>query len=81
MSLLKQLLRAPLSAQFGLLVIVLYILVALFAPLLAPFGETQVVGEGSRPGAASSCWAPITWAATCSAAWSTAPAIPWGLPS
>ena len=40
MSLLKQLLRAPLSAQFGLLVIVLYILVALFAPLLAPFGET-----------------------------------------
>ncbi len=49
MSLLKQLLRAPLSAQFGLLVIVLYILVALFAPLLAPFGETQVVGEGFAP--------------------------------
>ncbi|MFJ2448530.1 ABC transporter permease [Pseudomonas sp. NPDC087626] len=53
MSLLKQLLRAPfrapLSAQFGLLVIVLYVLVALFAPLLAPFGETQVVGEGFAP--------------------------------
>lgn len=49
MSLLKQLFRAPLSAQFGLLVIVLYILVALFAPLLAPFGETQVVGEGFAP--------------------------------
>ena len=49
MSLLKQLLRAPLSAQFGLLVIVLYILVALFAPLLAPFGETKVVGEGFAP--------------------------------
>jgi len=49
MSLFKQLLRAPLSAQFGLLVIVLYILVALFAPLLAPFGETQVVGEGFAP--------------------------------
>ncbi|KII27621.1 MULTISPECIES: ABC transporter permease [Pseudomonas] len=49
MSLLKQLLRAPLSAKFGLLVIVAYILVALFAPVLAPFGETQVVGEGFAP--------------------------------
>lgn len=49
MSLFKQLLRAPLSAQFGLLVILTYILVALFAPLLAPFGETQVVGEGFAP--------------------------------
>ena len=49
MSLLKTLLRAPLSAQFGLLVIVVYILVALFAPVLAPFGETQVVGEGFAP--------------------------------
>ncbi|POA79686.1 ABC transporter permease [Pseudomonas sp. DP16D-R1] len=49
MSLLKQLGRAPLSAKFGLLVIVVYILVALFAPALAPFGETQVVGEGFAP--------------------------------
>nr|BFD41656.1 ABC transporter permease [Pseudomonas sp. FFPRI_1] len=49
MSLLKTLLRAPLSARFGLLVILLYILVALFAPLLAPYGETQVVGEGFAP--------------------------------
>jgi peptide/nickel transport system permease protein len=49
MSLLKQLLRAPMSAKFGLLVIVVYILVALFAPVLAPFGETQVVGEGFAP--------------------------------
>jgi len=49
MSLFKQLLRAPLSAKFGLLVILLYILVAVFAPVLAPFGETQVVGEGFAP--------------------------------
>lgn len=49
MSLLKQLVRAPLSAKFGLLVIVVYILVAQFAPVLAPFGETQVVGEGFAP--------------------------------
>ena len=49
MSLLKQMLGAPLSAKFGLLVIVVYILVAQFAPVLAPFGETQVVGEGFAP--------------------------------
>ncbi|MEJ5058951.1 MULTISPECIES: ABC transporter permease [unclassified Pseudomonas] len=49
MTLLKQLVRAPLSAKFGLLVIVAYILVALFAPVLAPYGETQVVGEGFAP--------------------------------
>jgi peptide/nickel transport system permease protein len=49
MNLFKQLMRAPLSAKFGLLVIVLYIFVALFAPLLAPFGETQIVGEGFAP--------------------------------
>ncbi|MGY2331686.1 ABC transporter permease [Pseudomonas sp. SDT2931_S440] len=49
MSLLTQLARAPLSAKFGLLVIVLYVLVALFAPVLAPYGETQVVGDGFAP--------------------------------
>ncbi|MGH8395497.1 MAG: ABC transporter permease [Pseudomonas sp.] len=49
MSLLTQLARAPLSAKFGLLVIVLYVLVALFAPLLAPYGETQVVGDSFAP--------------------------------
>ncbi|QOQ77929.1 MULTISPECIES: ABC transporter permease [Pseudomonas] len=49
MSLLSHLARAPLSAKFGLLIIVLYIAVALFAPLLAPYGETQVVGEGFAP--------------------------------
>ena len=49
MSLLSHLARAPLSAKFGLLIIVLYIAVALFAPLLAPYGETQVVSEGFAP--------------------------------
>ncbi|VVP26107.1 putative D,D-dipeptide transport system permease protein DdpC [Pseudomonas fluorescens] len=49
MSLLKELARAPLSAKFGILVIVVYILVALFAPALAPYGETEVVGEGFAP--------------------------------
>ncbi|MEX5686230.1 MULTISPECIES: ABC transporter permease [Pseudomonas] len=49
MSLLKELARAPLSAKFGILVIVVYILVALCAPALAPYGETEVVGEGFAP--------------------------------
>ena len=49
MSLLKQVWQAPLSAKFGLLMILLYVLVAVFAPVLAPFGETQVVGEGFAP--------------------------------
>lgn len=49
MSLLSQVARAPLSAKVGLLVILLYVAVALFAPLLAPYGETQVVGEGFAP--------------------------------
>ncbi len=49
MSLFKQVWQAPLSAKFGLLMILLYVLVAIFAPVLAPFGETQVVGEGFAP--------------------------------
>ena len=36
---------APLSAKFGLLVIAVYILVALFAPWIAPFGESEIVGR------------------------------------
>ncbi|MCY1263050.1 Glutathione transport system permease protein GsiD [compost metagenome] len=46
---LYAMLRAPLSAQFGFAVILLYLVVALFAPHLAPYGETEVVGEGFAP--------------------------------
>ncbi len=41
---LKLLRQAPLTAKFGLLVIVTYITVAIFAPVIAPYGETEVVG-------------------------------------
>lgn len=37
-------LAAPLSAKFGLLVILAYAVVAIFAPLLAPYGEAEIVG-------------------------------------
>jgi peptide/nickel transport system permease protein len=41
--------QAPLTASFGVLVIIIYVLVALFAPLLAPFGEREVVGGQYLP--------------------------------
>jgi peptide/nickel transport system permease protein len=42
---LKTLWGAPLSAKIGLLIIFVYVFVALFAPLLAPFGESEIVGR------------------------------------
>ena len=42
----RRLLRtAPPTAWFGLIVILLYILAALLAPAISPYGETEVVGE------------------------------------
>lgn len=34
--------KAPLTAWFGMVVILFYVIVAVFAPLLAPYGEAQV---------------------------------------
>lgn len=39
----RMLAAAPFAARFGLIVTALYALVALLAPLLAPYGETQIV--------------------------------------
>ena len=41
--------QAPWTSQFGLLVITAYALVAIFAPLLAPFGEIEIVGDHYEP--------------------------------
>lgn len=46
---LQELKKAPLTAKFGLLVISAYIFVALFAPLIAPYGESQIVGPEYEP--------------------------------
>ncbi|MGH1543509.1 MAG: ABC transporter permease [Arenicella sp.] len=46
---IKQLIQAPLSAKFGLAVIITYTFVALFAPLIAPYGESEVIGDGYAP--------------------------------
>jgi peptide/nickel transport system permease protein len=40
----RELKKAPLSAKFGLLVISVYVFVALFAPVLTPYGESEIVG-------------------------------------
>ncbi len=40
----KQLKKAPYTAWFGLVVIFLYSFVAIFAPWLTPFSESQIVG-------------------------------------
>lgn len=42
----------PVTAAFGLCVILIYIIVALFAPLLAPFTEHEIVGGKYLPWAA-----------------------------
>ena len=41
--------KAPPTAIVGLLIIVVNLLVAIAGPLLAPYGETQVVGDGWNP--------------------------------
>ncbi|MEY8800327.1 ABC transporter permease [Leisingera sp. XS_AS12] len=46
---LQKLREAPVSAWVGFGLIALYIFTALFAPLLAPFGETDVVGQQYHP--------------------------------
>ena len=40
---------APFSAKFGLIIIITYFLAAVFAPLIAPYGEAEVVGAGYAP--------------------------------
>jgi peptide/nickel transport system permease protein len=37
--------HAPITAWFGMLVVGIYLIVALFAPLLAPYGESDIVGD------------------------------------
>ena len=45
----RELRTAPLTASFGMLIILIYVLLAVFAPLVAPFPETEVVGTEYQP--------------------------------
>jgi len=50
LSLIRRALRsAPLSAWFGMIVIAAYVIVAIFAPWLAPYGEAQIFPEPYAP--------------------------------
>jgi peptide/nickel transport system permease protein len=40
---LRELRKAPLTAWFGMIVVSAYVIVALFAPWIAPYGESEVV--------------------------------------
>lgn len=46
---LIELRKAPFSAKFGLTIIVLYVLVAIFAPILAPYGEAEITPQPYAP--------------------------------
>ena len=46
---LKGFMKAPFTSQLGMVVVMVYAFVALTAPLLAPFGETEIVGEQYEP--------------------------------
>ncbi|MFZ1343912.1 ABC transporter permease [Thiothrix eikelboomii] len=41
---LRELWKSPLSAKLGMLIVLSYIFVALFAPWLTPYGESEIVG-------------------------------------
>jgi peptide/nickel transport system permease protein len=45
----KTLKKSPWSARFGLLVVLFYAFIAIFAPLLTPYGEAEVVGVEYEP--------------------------------
>jgi len=43
---------APMSAWFGMIVILIYALAALFAPWIAPHGEAEILGRANLPSSA-----------------------------
>lgn len=46
---LKFVKSAPLTAQIGVLIIVVNIVIGVFAPLISPYGETEIVGAEFEP--------------------------------
>lgn len=49
MAFFKLLRQSPLSARFGLAMILINVIAAVFCPLIAPYGETEVVGDVWMP--------------------------------
>ncbi len=42
---LTELRKSPFTAKFGLTIILMYVIAAVFAPLIAPYGESEIVGS------------------------------------
>jgi peptide/nickel transport system permease protein len=49
----RDLAKAPLSAWFGMIVILIYAFCAIFAPLIAPFGQADIIGKAFQPSSAA----------------------------
>ena len=45
----KAIRSAPLTATFGLFIILVYVVAAVFAPVIAPYGEAEVIGSSYAP--------------------------------
>ena len=45
----RTLATAPISAWFGMFIILVYVIAAVFAPWIAPYGEAEVVGKAYQP--------------------------------
>ena len=43
-SMLKGFWAVPLTAKLGLVVVMVYLVVAVFAPVIAPYSETEILG-------------------------------------
>lgn len=48
-SIWRALKTAPLTAWFGMAVITAYVVISVFAPLIAPYGEAEIVGDQYAP--------------------------------
>ncbi len=44
---------APISAWFGMIVILIYVIAAVFAPWIAPYGEAEILGKAYLPSSAA----------------------------
>ena len=45
----RTLASAPISAWFGMIIIVIYAIAAIFAPWIAPYGEADIIGKAYQP--------------------------------
>ena len=66
---------APLTAAFGMFVIFTYAVLGIFAPVIAPYGEAEVISQALRRPTNRCCSVRTNSAATCSAGLFTARGI------